>query len=249
MAAISETHAALRFYGDDLDPDALSARLGGKPSTSARKGDVTRSEKTGRERTARTGSWILSIGRREPGDLDGQVEELLSSLNKDLSIWRSLGKYQPNLFVGLFLQESNEGIEISPHSLSLLAERGIMLGFDIYSASPKLRNIQIIDGADNATFSLFQATDDEFAQIFPTIGQDMEISEDFVQRVGEAQANLILNAIWERPILKRDAHGIHGTLYFDYQSRRRHMPTSKREVDLDERSINNAQRKLFAEWR
>jgi hypothetical protein len=148
MAAISETHAALRFHGDDLDPDELSARLGGKPSTSARKGDVIRSEKTGRERIAKTGSWILSIGRREPGDLDGQVEELLSSLSKDLSIWRSLGKYHPDLFVGLFLQESNEGTEISPQSLSLLAERGIMLGLDIYGARPELRNIQIIDGAE-----------------------------------------------------------------------------------------------------
>ena len=241
--------ASLGLSGDDLDPDELSARLGGKPSTSFRKGDVIRSEPTGRERIARTERWILSVGRREPGDFDGQVEELLSPLSKDLPIWQSLGKYRPNLFVGLFLQESNEGIEISPQSLSLLAERGIMLGLDIYGASSELQNIQIIDGGDNATFSLFQATDAEFAQIFPAIGQDIEISEDFFLRVGEGQANLILNAIWERPILKRDAHGIHGTLYFNYQSRRQHIPSSKREVDFDERSINDAQRKLFAEWR
>jgi hypothetical protein len=149
----------------------------------------------------------------------------------------------------LFLQESNEGIEISARSLSSLTERGILLGLDIYCSCPKLRNIQIIDGADNATFSVFQATDDEFGRIFPTIGQDMEISEDFVQRVGEAHANLILNAIWERPILKRDVNGIHGTLYFNYQSRRPHLPTSKREVDLDDSSINAPQRRLFAKHR
>ena len=140
-------------------------------------------------------------------------------------------------------------MEISAHTLSSLADRGILLGLDIYGARPELRNIQIVDGADNATFSLFQATDDEFNQIFPTIGQDMEISEDFVQRVGEAHANLIFNAIWERPILKRDVNGIHGTLYFNYQSRRRYIRASKREVDLDERLINTAQRKLFAEHR
>jgi len=140
-------------------------------------------------------------------------------------------------------------MEISAHTLSSLADRGILLGLDIYGARPELRNIQIVDGADNATFSVFQATDDEFNQIFPTIGQDMEISEDFVQRVGEAHANLIFNAIWERPILKRDVNGIHGTLYFNYQSRRRYIRASKREVDLDERLINTAQRKLFAEHR
>jgi hypothetical protein len=102
---------------------------------------------------------------------------------------------------------------------------------------------------DNATFSVFQASDAEFNQIFPTIGQDMGFSEDFVQRVGEAQANLVLEAIWERPIHKRDANGIHGTIFFNSQSRRLHLPASKREVDLDERSINSAQRKLFAESR
>ena len=31
-----------------------------------------------------------------------------------------------------------------------------------------MKNIQIIDGALNATFSVFQATDDEFASIFPS---------------------------------------------------------------------------------
>jgi hypothetical protein len=249
MATISETHASLRFSGDDLNPDELTALLGGMPSTCARKGDAIRFGTTGRERIAKTGSWNVTVERREPGDLDAQIEELLSPLSSDLSIWRSLGKYRPDLFVGLFLRESNEGFEISAHSLSLLAERGILLGFDIYGAHPKLRNIQIVDGADNATFSVFQATDEEFNQIFPTIGQDMEISEDFFQRVGETHANLIFNAIWERPILKRDANGIHGTLFFDHQSKRHHIPDSKREVDLNELSINTAQRKLFAKYR
>jgi hypothetical protein len=231
MAAISETLASLRFGGDDLNPGELTAVLGGAPSACASKGDVIRSETTGRERIAKTGSWIVTAERRELGDLDAQVEELLSPLSKDLSIWRSLGKYRPDLSIGLFLQESNEGIKISAHCLSSLAERGILLGLDVYGALPKLKNIQIIDDADNATFSVFQANDDEFNQIFPT-GQDMEISEDFVHRVGEAQANVIFNAIWERPILKRDVNGIHGTLYFGRQSRRQHMPPSKREVEL-----------------
>jgi hypothetical protein len=246
MAKISKTRASLRFFGDDLNPGELTALLGATPSTCASKGDVIRSETTSRGRIAQTGSWIVRVGRREPGDLDAHVEELLSPLSKNLSIWRGLGKYRPNLFVGLFLQETNEGIEISPHCLSSLAERGILLGLDIYCARSEWRNIQIIDSADNATFSVFQATDDEFYQIFPPGDHDMEISEDFVQRVGEAHANLVLNAIWQRPILKRDVNGIHGTLYFNYQSRRQHMPTSKREVDLNESSINAAQRMLFA---
>ena len=49
-----------------------------------------------------------------------------------------------------------------------------------------MKNIQVIDGAMNTTFSIFQATDVEF--------------------------KAALRNIWERPIRKQDAHGIHGTL-------------------------------------
>jgi hypothetical protein len=55
MPTISETHVAVRFYGDDLDRDELSKRLGAPPESAARKGEVTRSEKTGRERIVKTG--------------------------------------------------------------------------------------------------------------------------------------------------------------------------------------------------
>lgn len=65
-----------------------------------------------------------------------------------------------------------------------------------------MRNILIIDGADNATFSVFQATEEEFRSIFPN-GQDMELVEDFIERVGDAEVETILSPIWERPISQR----------------------------------------------
>ncbi|PSJ38855.1 hypothetical protein [Allosphingosinicella deserti] len=107
-----------------------------------------------------------------------------------------------------------------------------------------MKNVQIIDGALNATFSVFQATEEEFAAIFPN-GQDIEVIEDFVDRLGDQRAGAILSQLWERPILKRDAQGIHGTLFYDWSERRDHLPSTKREVDCDERSINEAQRRLF----
>ncbi|PSJ38400.1 hypothetical protein [Allosphingosinicella deserti] len=107
-----------------------------------------------------------------------------------------------------------------------------------------MRNIQIINGARNATFSLFQATDEEFAAIFPD-DQDMALIEDVVTRLGESEAGNILSRIWERPILKRDAQGIHGTFFYDWDDRREILPVTRREVDWDERSINAAQRRLF----
>lgn len=54
-----------------------------------------------------------------------------------------------------------------------------------------MKNIQIIDGALNATFSIFQATEEEFAAIFPD-GQDMELAEDLFERLGDEEAGRVL---------------------------------------------------------
>ena len=111
-----------------------------------------------------------------------------------------------------------------------------------------MKNIQIIDGAANATFSVFQATDEEFAAIFPD-GHDMETVEDLRDRLGEEAASSVLTPLWGRPILKRDALGIHGTLFYDNRDRRDPIPPSKREVDWQSGSVNQAQRDLFAKHR
>ncbi|WP_210241808.1 hypothetical protein [Mesorhizobium sp. B2-5-9] len=64
--------------------------------------------------------------------------------------------------------------------------------------------------------------------------------EDLIERLGD-EAGRMLALLWERPILKRDALGIHGTLFFDAERPRRKIPQSKREVDWDDSSINQAQ--------
>jgi len=112
-----------------------------------------------------------------------------------------------------------------------------------------VRNIQIIDGALNATFSIFQATDTEFEAIFPDLGQDIEVVEDFFERSGDERASAILGEIWKRPVYKGEANGIHGTLYYDYQERRKYLPSSKREIDRDPSYINEWERFLYAKRR
>ncbi len=111
-----------------------------------------------------------------------------------------------------------------------------------------MKNIQIIDGAVNATFSLFQATDEEFAAIFPD-RSDMQTVEDVIERLGNEEANRVITPMWERPILKSEAVGIHGTLFYDGEDRREFLPASRREVDWPSGSINPAQRVLFASLR
>ena len=111
-----------------------------------------------------------------------------------------------------------------------------------------MKNIQIIDGAANATFSVFQATDEEFAVIFPR-GCDIDTIDDVIERLGEVEADRVISPMWERPILKRDVLGIDGTLLYDAGERRDYLPLSRREVDWDERYLNEAQRKLFRRHR
>jgi len=105
-----------------------------------------------------------------------------------------------------------------------------------------VKNIQIIDGALNCTFSLFQATEEEFRVIFPGAGQDIEFAEDLFQRIGENSR--FLDPIWERPIAKPDANGIHGSLFFDFGRKRHLFPATKRERDWDPSALNAAQRRL-----
>lgn len=107
-----------------------------------------------------------------------------------------------------------------------------------------MKNIQVIDGAGNCTFSIFQVTEEEFAQIFPDDGQDIEFAEDFAARLGN-HAAAVMTPIWDRPIKKRDAVGIYGTLYYQFEKRRKYFPSSKCEKDWDWSSINAAQRKMY----
>jgi hypothetical protein len=89
-----------------------------------------------------------------------------------------------------------------------------------------MKNIQVIDGAGNCTYSLFAATDEEFGEIFPN-GADIEFAEDFFDRVGDEAGTTITSAIWKRPIEKKVALGIHGTLFYQLLQKKRYYPTRK----------------------
>ena len=132
MAQIHQTTIGLRFFGDDLDPEEITARLKHPPSFSARKGEIGMT-KSGQDRVARTGSWRLNAPDRTPGDLDGQIIELFASLSMDFAAWEDLaGRFGGNLFCGLFMNESNEGLTLSAKTMKELASRGLVLHLDIY---------------------------------------------------------------------------------------------------------------------
>jgi hypothetical protein len=101
--------------------------------------------------------------------------------------------------------------------------------------------IQVIDDGDNCTFPIFSATDTEFRLIFPADEQDLQFSDDLSEAAFDA-----LKSVWEKPVLKSKANGIHGTLFYGFAKKRHHFPMTLREIDWNPLSINSAQRRLYA---
>jgi hypothetical protein len=107
-----------------------------------------------------------------------------------------------------------------------------------------MKNIQVIDGALNCTFSLFQATEVEFALLFPESRQDIQYAEDLKFLPKQRAIKAALKRIWQRPIRKQNARGIHGTLFYQLE-RYKEVFREKREETVEPLAINHAQRRLF----
>jgi len=116
----------LRVYGEELDPDRISALLGCEPSSAALKGNPF----------PRKGRWILEIDSKdcdENDDVDEGVRMLLARLPSDPKVWASLASiHSVDVFCGLFITSHNRGFGITPEVSRLLSDRGLQIGFDLY---------------------------------------------------------------------------------------------------------------------
>ena len=90
-----------------------------------------------------------------------------------------------------------------------------------------MKNIQVIDGADNCAYDVFAADEDEFKAIFPAEDQDIEFVEDVYRRLGNDRAMKVLGSVWSRRMNKKKVSGIHGTLFCDLERKRRFYPTKR----------------------
>lgn len=103
-----------------------------------------------------------------------------------------------------------------------------------------MKNIQIIDGAQNCVYDIFAATDDEFSLIFPNETDIAFIEEIYASGDGQA-LDAAFNNIWKRRIRKRDAQGIHGIVFYELPDKMVYYPTRK-----DEEAVNPDGSKLRA---
>jgi len=123
----------LRVCGDDLDPDVVSQALGCQPSRSQRKGQPILSSAGEINRIARTGSWLLDHTVSAEATVGEAIHALILGLPDDRSVWASLtSRFTVDLICDLTVRCVNRGFELPPETLTLVAERGITLGFDIF---------------------------------------------------------------------------------------------------------------------
>jgi hypothetical protein len=123
---VDETHVTLGVYGDDLDPDEISAVLGRAPTSAHRKGDVGK-----RGHVRRAGVWLLSLeGTADPEKL---TRKLLDKLPTDERVWKRLAKrHEVQLRFGLFLERWNRGLDFTPELVVRMAKLHARINFDIY---------------------------------------------------------------------------------------------------------------------
>jgi len=95
-----------------------------------------------------------------------------------------------------------------------------------------MKNIQVIDGAENAVYDIFAAPDDVFDLIFPS-GTDVAFIEDIAQRPDAEQVLKAIQTIWASRVRKSHAQGIHGLLFYQLVKKRQYYPTLR-----DEEAIN-----------
>jgi hypothetical protein len=90
-----------------------------------------------------------------------------------------------------------------------------------------MKNVQVIDGAVNCVYDIFAATDQEFALIFPD-GHDIAfIDEVYARGVDEAALNSAFEALWKRRVVKAQAMGIHGQLFYELDQKKAFYPSRR----------------------
>ena len=95
-----------------------------------------------------------------------------------------------------------------------------------------MKNIQIIDGAQNCAYDIFSATDEEFDLVFP-VGKDIAFIEEVYAGADATKLDAAFEKIWQRRIKKSEAKGIHGIIFYELDEKKIYYPTR-----IDEEAIN-----------
>lgn len=129
---VDEVHVTLALYGETLDPDEVSRRLGCAPTSAFRKGDSERP--SGRKgRPYPHGAWLLTLEDKAPVEVDALVTQLLGRLPAEPAFWSDLRRdYRVRIWIALYTTAWNRGFTLRPRTTELVALTGAELVFDWY---------------------------------------------------------------------------------------------------------------------
>ncbi len=88
-----------------------------------------------------------------------------------------------------------------------------------------MKNIQIIDDAQNCTYSVYSISDKDFKIIFPQNKQDVEFNTDLASRLDSKELTELNKRIWENPVNKKSVNGIDGTVFYNFDNKKKYYPT------------------------
>jgi Domain of unknown function (DUF4279) len=126
---VDETRVSLAIYGTDLDPDAVSARLGTPPTASHRRDD----RRMERSPPSKQGAWFLTVMGKAPVGPNELVRQLLQHFPSAASFWEPLAHdYTMQIRIGIHMDSWNRGFELEPDVVRLAANTGAPINFDLY---------------------------------------------------------------------------------------------------------------------
>jgi hypothetical protein len=119
----------LGFVGDDLDPAAVSATLGGEPHQAGRKGDaITVTSARGRviSRRAIAGYWQRMVAFDSSASADAAIRDLFTGLTDEAIIWQTLSsRFRTGITLHETPPDETPQTIFSPSTLAFLEQRGL----------------------------------------------------------------------------------------------------------------------------
>ena len=92
-----------------------------------------------------------------------------------------------------------------------------------------MKNIQVVDGANNSIFEVYQVSDGIFEIVFPD-GNDVAFIGDVETLLEDEYSNDFWQVLYQNKVNKKEILGIHGTLHLTGSNcLKKYFPSLKEE--------------------
>ncbi len=128
---VDKTSVSLCLYGETLDPDDVTRRMGCAPTNSFRKGHRLSPP---RSKPLPHGGWFLTVDGRPPTGPNELVKLLLHRFPAQDEFWDGLRRdFRVVISFGIYMRAWNRGFALDADAMRLLARTGGAIDFDLYA--------------------------------------------------------------------------------------------------------------------